>query len=199
MFLKIDDAVRVIRDVYPEVVVPSWALIQKGRNTFHFYVDATNMEACQTFARYVNTETDDALCMKDENDEWVPKVQFARTGAWNTLRARAGSAMQVDNDMKEMYIVVGLEGRHTIDDVQHILRAVEPDNNIPDVEVSAPRGTHLHQSVFRLNGGGGAICLAVPNGTRQTAKSFGGLIDVCRTFVAQNICFCCTSRGQGHK
>jgi hypothetical protein len=25
------------------------------------------------------------------------------------------------------------------------------------------------------------------------------LINVCRTFVAQNICFCCTSRGQGHK
>ena len=188
MFLKIDDAVRVIRDVHPAVVVPSWALVQKGRNTFHFYVEATNMEVCQTFARYVNTETDDALCMKDENDEWVPKVQFARIGAWNNLRA--GSTMQVDNDMKEMYIVVGLEGRHTIDDVQHILRAVEPDNPIPDVEISAPRGTHLHQSVFRLNGGGGATSLAVPNGTRQTAISFGGLIDICS---------CCTSRGQGHK
>jgi hypothetical protein len=47
----------------------------------------------------------------------------------------------------------------------------------PNIEISAPRGTNIHPTVFRLNGGKGGTCLQVPSGTRDVAKKFDALIN----------------------
>jgi hypothetical protein len=172
MFLRINETVRTLHLEYPEVFIPSFALIQKGKNTFHFYVDCQNMQACDTFASHVTTLVGNDICMSDEHG-WVPKVQLK--GPWSRGNGASGD-MVVDAPMKEHYIIMGLETRHTINDVKHALQTVDT-NMPPNIEISAPRGTNIHPTVFRLNGGKGGTCLQVPSGTRDVAKKFDALIN----------------------
>jgi hypothetical protein len=151
----------------PEVAVPAFALIQKTHNRFHMYVDDDSTRIADTFMQHLTTLMGFDVCMRDEHD-WVKKAVIGGH--------EIGGQVEDASPMKETFVVMGLETHHTDAALIHVLTTV--DERMPDdIQVSVPRGIAIHASVWKLNGGKGAVCVQVPKNTSDNAKRFAKLVD----------------------